>query len=361
MLTKVCWIGIAAFRFVSVGAAIAQSAAGDYDALVRQGNAQLQAGSNDLALATAGSAIKLNADRWEAYALAGGALMNLKRYEEAADDFSKAIERAPETKQAELRNLRKQCFSAELGVAIPTTSAPSAQPSPSATTHAEVVLWKSIENRANPADFQSYLDQYPTGAFWILAKRHLAEIQLEAERAKWKSIEASGNPADFESYLRQYPNGTFGTDARNRLAALDKAKVRETARQHNLTTWTDPTTGLMWNGKDNGTRINWQQAVDYCKNIQWGGYEDWRLPSPKELVGIYRGGQKHKTLDDKVTYHVRGEIELSGEAEEWSDTLSNRWHGGALYINFNYSGSQLLWATDGNGHNGRAICVRHPG
>jgi len=109
----------------------------DYDVLVQQGNAQLQAGSNDLALSTANSAVKLNADRWEAYALAGGALMNLKRYEEAVDNFGKAIERAPEAKQQGLRGLRKQCLLAEAGAApaaVPPSSSAATQPA--ATTQA---------------------------------------------------------------------------------------------------------------------------------------------------------------------------------------------------------------------------------
>jgi tetratricopeptide (TPR) repeat protein len=139
----------------------------DYYALLQQGRAQLQAGSDDLALVTANSAIKLDAGRWEAYALAGGALMNLKRYEEAADDFSDAIKRAPEAKQQRLRDLRKQCLYAEAGV--PSTSAPApvpaTAPSPATTTQAEVVLWKSIESSANAEDFQTYLNQYPNGAF----------------------------------------------------------------------------------------------------------------------------------------------------------------------------------------------------
>lgn len=50
--------------------AIAQSLP-NYDALVQQGEAQLQAGNNDAALSSANAAIKLNGERWEAYAVAG--------------------------------------------------------------------------------------------------------------------------------------------------------------------------------------------------------------------------------------------------------------------------------------------------
>jgi tetratricopeptide (TPR) repeat protein len=150
----------------------------DYNGLVQQGKTELQAGSSDQALRSGQVAIKMSANRWEAYALAGGALMNLKRYEEAADTLSKAIERAPESKQPALRDLRRQCLLAESG-------SPAGANTPAAattTSQAEIVLWKSIENSANPADFQSYLDQYPRGAFAILARRHLEETKAQVDR-----------------------------------------------------------------------------------------------------------------------------------------------------------------------------------
>src|ERR1700761_4960076 len=76
----------------------------DYDSLVQDGRTQLQAGNAKAALATARAAIRVDTARWEAYALAGGALMNLKQYEEAADELSDAISRAPQTKQSALRD-----------------------------------------------------------------------------------------------------------------------------------------------------------------------------------------------------------------------------------------------------------------
>jgi tetratricopeptide (TPR) repeat protein len=148
----------------------------DYDSLVQKGKTQLQSGRADLALVSASEAIKQNADRWEAYALAGGALMNLKRHEEAADKLSEAIKRAPESKQTTLRDLRRQCLLSETE-ARPGAPKDAVQP---ATTQAEIVLWKSIENSSNPADFQSYLNQYPRGAFVVLAERHLAEAKERA-------------------------------------------------------------------------------------------------------------------------------------------------------------------------------------
>lgn len=90
------------------GVFFAQSPA-SYDALVQQGKTQLQAGNNDAALASANAATKLDTTRWEAYAVAAGALINLKRCDDARASLDNAIKRAPAEKQAALRALSTQC------------------------------------------------------------------------------------------------------------------------------------------------------------------------------------------------------------------------------------------------------------
>jgi hypothetical protein len=54
--------------------------------------------------------------------------------------------------------------------------------------------------------------------------------------------------------------------------------------------WVDPSTGLMWVGKDNGKDVNWHKAMKYCRNLRLAGYSDWRLATLGELVGIYDKG-----------------------------------------------------------------------
>ncbi len=54
-------------------------------------------------------------------------------------------------------------------------------------------------------------------------------------------------------------------------------------------TITDNATGLMWDQKDSGTGMNWQDALAWVqtKNSQkYLGYNDWRLPDAKELQTI---------------------------------------------------------------------------
>lgn len=194
---------------------VAAQAGPDYYSLVGQGNSQLQAGANDAALAKANSAIKVAPTRWQAYALAGGALLNLKRYEEAADDFSEAIKRAPEAKQPALRDLRRRCFMAEAG-ASPSHAGvtPTDQPAPAAVTQPEIVLWKTIENSNNREDFETYLRSYPNGAFAPLARRQLEKFRQQAELAAKRQeaaqaeyVMAAKNAQQISQYLSRFPTG----------------------------------------------------------------------------------------------------------------------------------------------------------
>jgi len=58
----------------------------------------------------------------------------------------------------------------------------------------------------------------------------------------------------------------------------------------------DNVTGLMWqattdtdgvSGLDNNDKLTQSAAVNYCSDLTYGTYADWRLPSTKELYSIY--------------------------------------------------------------------------
>lgn len=56
-------------------------------------------------------------------------------------------------------------------------------------------------------------------------------------------------------------------------------------------TVTDPRTGLMWAKADSyaelGKCLDWHKSIEYIKALRTGGYDDWRLPSVRELGSIY--------------------------------------------------------------------------
>jgi hypothetical protein len=89
--------------------------------------------------------------------------------------------------------------------------------------------------------------------------------------------------------------------------------------------WKDPTTGLMWAKKDNGVDVTWQEATNYCQNLQTGGQSDWRLPTINEFQGIYDSSinaPDRSSGGQAVPWQVKGKLALSAWGE-WSSSQGN--------------------------------------
>lgn len=99
----------------------------------------------------------------------------------------------------------------------------------------ELAFWDSVKD-GNPAELESYLEQYPGGTFASLARARLdpaaastpnaatptaEEIAAEAlDLAFWTSVD-SNRRGELEAYLAQHPNGHFAGLARARLSSSD--------------------------------------------------------------------------------------------------------------------------------------------
>lgn len=146
----------------------------------------------------------------------------------------------------------------------------------------------------------------------IRASRLAAEAEAADEAAREAQAEAERQA---EERAKQ--------EAQEQAAQEREAKI---AAEHQP--WTDPATGLMWTKRDNGESISWPQAVNYCRNLRLTGYDDWRLPTIDELVGI-------------LAAYMRGD--LSPEGADLNDImmpgpcLSSKICGGAAW-----SSSQVL-------------------
>ena len=102
--------------------------------------------------------------------------------------------------------------------------------------------------------------------------------------------------------------------------------------------WTDPSTGLMWAGKDNGKDVNFKSAVKYCRELRLAGYSDWRLANMFELQPLY-----DKTIDSpgltrrdnsvKTMWHVKGNLFLTGYP--WANDQNKSTSGYHYYFDFN--------------------------
>jgi serine/threonine protein kinase len=111
--------------------------------------------------------------------------------------------------------------------------------------------------------------------------------------------------------------------------------------------WTDPATGLTWAKKDNGSNVGWQQATDYCHNLQLADHSDWRLPTIDELAVIYNETQN---VDGR---HVKGGIQMTGWWG-WSNTAGNT---SEEAWGFNFGDGLRVSVRLGASGDGRALCV----
>lgn len=57
----------------------------------------------------------------------------------------------------------------------------------------------------------------------------------------------------------------------------------------------DKATSFIWQKKDSGKKLNWEQALKYCEDLTLAGRSDWRLPNAKELQSIVDYSRSPKT------------------------------------------------------------------
>jgi class 3 adenylate cyclase len=95
----------------------------------------------------------------------------------------------------------------------------------------ELALWDSVKD-GDPAELESYLEQYPDGTFASLAQTRIDAAALspasptieevavdELDLAFWNSVKDSDRRVELQAYLEQHPNGHFAGLARARLSS----------------------------------------------------------------------------------------------------------------------------------------------
>lgn len=109
-------------------------------------------------------------------------------------------------------------------------------------------------------------------------------------------------------------------------------------------TITDEATGLMWMQDDSNEAFNWEDALEYAENKEFGGYSDWRLPDVKELQSIVDFTRSPATTSSAAIDPLFDCTEITNEAGEsdypfyWSGTTHSNWTdqagSAAAYVSF---------------------------
>lgn len=136
--------------------------------------------------------------------------------------------------------------------------------------------------------------------------------------------------------------------------------------------WSDPASGLMWAGKDNGRDVNWHQAVKYCRDLRLANHSDWRLATLAELRGIYDSSAKAPGLAGPqknprtFAWHVKGDLFLTGVQWSTSQRMDDRGRPNGLVWYFDFNNG-IQNDDDAGRFSGRfanygrrALCVRGP-
>ena len=99
-------------------------------------------------------------------------------------------------------------------------------------------------------------------------------------------------------------------------------------------TISDNATELMWMKSDNGSGLNWEEALSFAEGTEFVGYSDWRLPSVKELQSIVDYTRSPGTSGSPAIDPIFNCTEITNEAGEvdypsyWSGTTHANWSEG---------------------------------
>ncbi len=82
-------------------------------------------------------------------------------------------------------------------------------------------------------------------------------------------------------------------------------------------TITDDNSGLMWQQVPSSDDFSWDDAVSYCDDLEFAGYDDWRMPTLKELFSISDFSSGWPYLD--TGYFTLASGEITKDEQYWAN------------------------------------------
>ena len=115
---------------------------------------------------------------------------------------------------------------------------------------------------------------------------------------------------------------------------------------------------LMWQDGDLPPfRMYYDKAVQYCENLNFAGFDDWRLPTIKELLSITDHGMDSPTIN-KAFQNIAYKMSDRGEkiyGWYWSSTKSADDSSDVWVVDFD-NGEDFRYSV--SSHKGLVRCVR---
>jgi hypothetical protein len=106
----------------------------------------------------------------------------------------------------------------------------------------------------------------------------------------WSSTPVAAGADAGNMFYVNFTDGSIGsdsTDIKNYAIAVRGDTAASSADRFQVygDTVVDTLSGLMWQ-KTSAFTGNWEDALVYCENTDFDGYEDWRMPNRKELQSL---------------------------------------------------------------------------
>lgn len=142
----------------------------------------------------------------------------------------------------------------------------------------------------------------------------------------------------------------YGQDAQYRGKCTAKSFTVETVNGQPVVL--DNKTFLEWQQAAPSTTYTWENAKTYCSDLIYAGYDDWRLPTPQELLTIVDNSKNAPAVD---TTYFTGMSSNSSSVNYWSSKPYGTNQVQAIKL---YYGNIIILSTASFVGGGNVVCVR---
>jgi hypothetical protein len=214
-------------------------------------------------------------------------------------------------------------FTAPHPVSTPTLTRPTSVIAPSYSTAdpAEAAYWAEVKKSEDPADYASYLANYPNGRYLADANEYIErDRQAKAAREKlkedqaWRQAQAGDSQDSYVAYLKAYPSGRYAPLAKlkhDKLkpAVLEPEMVRIPGKNYEIGKY--EVTQAQWRsvmesnpsqfqGCDDCPveKVSWNDTQDYLNKLNQMTGKQYRLPTEGEWKFACDGGRERGHCDN---------------------------------------------------------------
>ncbi|NJD91518.1 MAG: DUF1566 domain-containing protein [Geobacter sp.] len=140
---------------------------------------------------------------------------------------------------------------------------------------------------------------------WLLCVLSLSHSQVFAEIYEWTDNDGTVHFSDRSTKVPKGKKTVVRQDGKDETSSTASfVEVRSSKDKRSCVRFddggltfvrdvvVDANTGLMWssNGNIAGKAMGWQEAREWVRNLNYGGHNDWRLPTKDELTSFAKRG-----------------------------------------------------------------------